>query len=92
MTEELAGREDQAFSRRIHGGICGSLDDVEALEVGPHRVGGIGKFAVSEGIGRQQIAELVVEVGLGNAENGDEGSADDDHAETDDEDREVFAP
>jgi hypothetical protein len=48
------------------------LDDVEALEVLPHRMGRIGEAPVGEGIRRQQVAEFIVCVWLGHAENWDQ--------------------
>jgi hypothetical protein len=54
-------------------------------------MGGIGEPAVSESVGCEQIAELVVEAGLRNSEDGDECRADHDDAETDEDDAEAPA-
>jgi hypothetical protein len=54
-------------------------------------VGGIGELAVSERVGREQIAELIVEARLGNAEDGDQRDTDGDYAESDEEYGEALA-
>src|ERR1035438_118069 len=47
----------------------------------PHGVSGIRKSSVSEGVGSEQVAELVVGVWLRNTEDGDECDADGDYAD-----------
>ena len=42
------------------------LVDVKTFEVRPHRMRGIGQPARSERVRRQQVAELVMNEGLGN--------------------------
>jgi hypothetical protein len=54
-------------------------------------MGGIGEPAVSEGIGCEEVAELVVETGLGDAEDGDECGADHNNAETNQQHGEALA-
>jgi len=52
----------------------GFLNDVETFEMDPHGMGGIGEPAVSESVGREQIAEFVVVIGLGNADDWDKAT------------------
>src|ERR1700722_6100509 len=75
MTEQLSGREHQSLRRRIHGHVRGLFNDVEAFEVNPHRVGGIGDSSVSERVRSQEVAELIVPARLRNPEDGYQGDA-----------------
>jgi hypothetical protein len=65
------------------------LQDMESIEVKPHRVGRIRQAPVCEGIGREEIAELVMDDRLWNwlpwkncqsCEHGRESDPDDDRA------------
>jgi hypothetical protein len=58
----------------------------------PHGMCGIGKPAVSESVGREQIAEFVVVIGLGDAEDWDERNANCNYAQTHKHHREALAP
>jgi len=51
------------------------FDDVEALEVNPHRVGNICQFPMSKGIRREKVAEFIVPPWLRNAKNRNERDA-----------------
>jgi hypothetical protein len=68
------------------------LNDVEAFEMNPHGMRGIGKPAVSEGVGREQVAEFVIEAGLRNAEDGDQAYTNCDYAESSEEYAEALVP
>ena len=82
VAKQLAGGEHEALRGWIHRHVGGALDDVETLEMDPHGMGGIGEPAVSERVAREQIAELVIEVGLRKAEDWNQAHADRNDAES----------
>ena len=71
-SEHLAGSQKQALAGIVHGGVRRLLIDVKGFEVNPHGVGGIGHAAVSQRVGQQQVAELVMDRGFGNRQDGQE--------------------
>src|SRR5208283_2840444 len=84
--------ENQALCGRIHRHVGGLLDDVEAFEVDPHGVRGIGEPAVSEGVGCEQIAELIVPARLWDTENRNEAGSEYDYAKADQKHGEPLSP
>src|ERR1035437_2877388 len=62
----LSRRQQQPLSRWIHRFVVRQLQNVEALEVLPHWMGGIREAPGSEGIRRQQVGELDVHTRFGN--------------------------
>jgi len=52
----------------VHRHVRRLLEDVEGLEVGPERMGRIRQPAEGEGLGREEVSELVVDVRLRDAE------------------------
>jgi hypothetical protein len=68
------------------------LNDVETFEVDPHGMSGIGELTVSESVGCQQVTELIVICGLGNAEDWYKCESKPDHAETDEQHAEALVP
>src|ERR1700690_46475 len=68
------------------------LNDVEALEVYPHRMGRIGQASVSKSIGRQQITELVVYFRLGNSKQWNQSDSKQKNEQSDQQHGEFFLP
>ena len=62
----MAGGEDDSLCWRIFRGINGKPQDVEGFETSPKRMGRVGQAAMREGVSHQQIAEFVVNAGVGN--------------------------
>ncbi len=60
IPQDLSQREQHPLARRVLGLIRRLLDDVKGLEVLPQRVRRIRQPAVRERVGRQQVAELVM--------------------------------
>src|SRR4029077_610225 len=77
MPEQLPRRQYQPLRRGIHRHVRGMLDDVEALEVNPHRVSGVCDSPVSIRVRGKQVAVLVVPVRVHNSEYWDEHDTDD---------------
>ena len=75
MSQTLAESQNQALRRRIHRHVSRLLDDVKALEMHRHRMGGVRQPAVCEGVGGEKIAELVMPARFRNAKKRDQRSA-----------------
>ena len=60
----------EALPGCIHRHIGWVLDNLETLEVDPHRVSGIGQMTRGEGVGGKQMAVLVIPVRQRNSEQG----------------------
>src|SRR5438067_12412574 len=88
--DEPAGGQSQSLGGRIHRHIGWQLVDVEALEVLPHRMRGVGETAVREGIPGQEIAELVVLLRARESVEEAGQSARDERGDADPYDRAVF--
>lgn len=58
--EHLADGENESLSRRVHGGVGGLLQYMQAFEMSPHRVDRIGQPSMRKGIRSQQVAEFVM--------------------------------
>src|SRR5262249_7515391 len=63
-TEELPEREHESLGGRVLRHIGRLLNDMKALKMYPHRMGRIAQPAVSERICCEQVAKLVVHMGL----------------------------
>src|SRR5205085_1028295 len=61
--------QECSLSGRVHGGISGLLQNVNALEEHPHRMRWIRESSMPERIARKQVAELVMNTGLWHAES-----------------------
>ena len=72
MPQQLPDRKHQPLRRRIHRHISRLLDDVEALKMHPHWVGGIRDSSMRESVCREQVAELIVPSRLRDSEDRDE--------------------
>jgi hypothetical protein len=81
MAEKLSESEDEALGGRIHGGVGGEHVDVKGLETHPQRVGRIGEAAVGEGVGGEEVAELVVDAGDGDGKPREECEAEENGTE-----------
>ncbi len=68
--DELPCREKKALCRREFGRVGRVLDYMESLEMRRHGVRGIGKSSVSKRICGQEVAKLVVDMGLGHRQQG----------------------
>ena len=90
MSQPLAGSQNQPLRRRIHRHVGRLLNDVEALEVRPHRMRRVGHASVREGVGREQITELIIPARRGNSKDGDQGNAKSRHQQPDRDHGRVF--
>jgi hypothetical protein len=89
--QALTEREEQTLRRRVLRGVGRLLENVERLEVNPHRVWRVRQASALEGVCREQVAELVVKPGNGNADGGDRGGQREAH-ESDENDRQFPLP
>src|ERR1051325_7802735 len=67
MRDNLTQREHESLNGRVLRCVRWLLNDVEALEMPPHRVRRICQPPMREGIGGEKVAELVMRYRLGQA-------------------------
>src|SRR5439155_8017427 len=86
VEKDLSEGEEQALGRVVDRGVGRFLVDVEAFEVDPHGVSGVGEASVGEGVGHEQVAEFVVDAGDGDGFDGEDGEPEGEGGEADDDD------
>ena len=59
MERYHSGGEKECLSGKIIGGVMRALDDVQAFEMLPEGWRRIRQAAVGQGVGEQQVAELI---------------------------------
>ena len=71
--QRLSQGQRQPLARRVLGHVGGLLDDVHALEVLPEGMRRIRQPARREGVGLQQVAEFIVNIGMRAAAQAESG-------------------